>query len=202
MSSLKPSRIWEIILYPDNDSYSDALTSICNYADHYAFITHDADINDDGYIKKSHTHIVIWFENARKIETIYNSLHTYINDNINLINKCISLNSALRYLIHSNDKAKTQYKKSSIITSDKYKVDAFLPDVDSYTAESTIFEFISSFESQTENIINNLLVHKFCIDNGIFDYYKHNFYRFNIYIKSVQSDQFRHLEKLKNEKKL
>ena len=98
------SRKMCMLLYPEDETHKKALEYIkLNYD--YAMITHDQDLNEEGEIKKSHTHIVITFPNAKWKTAIADELGITLN----YIEKCRSLDNALEYLIHYNDDTKHQY---------------------------------------------------------------------------------------------
>lgn len=99
------SRKFCILLYPNEDkTHKKALEYIKNNYD-YAFIMHDKDKNEEGDVKKSHTHVVVSFPNAK-----WNSaLSEELGITMNYIEKCRSLENALEYLIHFNDDSKEQY---------------------------------------------------------------------------------------------
>lgn len=99
------SRKFCFILYPNEDkTHKKALEFIKNNYD-YALIEHNRDKNENGEIKKSHTHVVISLPNAK--------WNTALSDEIGLPNnyfeKCRSFDNALEYLIHFNDNTKEQY---------------------------------------------------------------------------------------------
>lgn len=99
------SRKMCMLLYPLEDaSHNKAIEYIkLNYD--YAMIEHDQDLNENGELKKSHTHVVISFPNAKWNTAISEELGITPN----YIEKCRDLDKALEYLIHYNDDTKHQY---------------------------------------------------------------------------------------------
>lgn len=99
------SRKMCLLLYPEEDlTHKKALDFIkLNYD--YALIVHNQDKDDNGDLKKAHTHIVISFPNAKWNTAIADELGITTN----YIEKCRSLENALEYLIHYNDDTKHQY---------------------------------------------------------------------------------------------
>lgn len=99
------SRKFCLLLYPlEDETHKKALEYIKLNCD-YALIVHDRDKNEVGETKKSHTHVVISFSNAKWNTALADELGiTY-----NYIEKCRSFENALEYLIHYNDDTKEQY---------------------------------------------------------------------------------------------
>lgn len=86
---------------------------MCNYL----YITHDKDLNSEGEIKTKHVHILIFNNNERvRFSTMINKLAELLNVNplAISIDKIISLNGSIQYLIHKNDLDKTQYDIADI----------------------------------------------------------------------------------------
>ena len=116
------SRKYCILLYPNEDkTHKKALDFIkLNYD--YALIEHNQDKDENGEIKKSHTHIVISFPNAKWNTAIANDLGITIN----YIEKCRDMDKALEYLIHYNDDTKHQYDIEEVHGSLKYQLKKIL----------------------------------------------------------------------------
>ena len=55
---MKQDRKWELVLYPDSDSYdvSSVLADLAGVFDQWAYILHDSDVDADGNLKKPHYH--------------------------------------------------------------------------------------------------------------------------------------------------
>lgn len=111
MSAEKRYRCFMLVIYEDDENYFDYINCIVNKEFinkeyHYLGITHDKDIADDGQLKKSHDHIVLYFENARTISSLSKELGLPPQ----YIEKYTSLKTALLYLIHFNEGDKIQYK--------------------------------------------------------------------------------------------
>lgn len=112
------SRKFCFILYPlEDETHKKALEYIkLNYD--YAMIVHDRDKNEQGEIKKSHTHVVISLPNAKWNTAIAKE----IGLSENYFQKCKSLDNALEYLIHYNDDSKEQYSIDEVQGSLKKKL--------------------------------------------------------------------------------
>ena len=85
-----------LLLYPlEDESHKNAIDVIKRSYD-YAMITHDSDLDEVGNLKKTHTHLVIRFNNP-----VWNSaLAKDLGIEINYIQKCRSLERSLLYLVH------------------------------------------------------------------------------------------------------
>lgn len=127
MSTIK-SRSFALLLYPKEDeTHRQALQYIINNYS-YAYITHDKDIYQEyteehakGEIKKEHTHVVIYFDNARH--------NTSIAEEIGIEKNYLQKSNFVaitKYLIHQENKEKYQYKREEIITNMKEKVESAL----------------------------------------------------------------------------
>lgn len=135
----------------------------------YAYIKHDKDTiiqEDIETFKKSHYHILLWFEDDIRPSTVAK----YFNVDYRLVKPIKSEKGALAYLIHFNNKDKYQYS---------------MYDVETYNFD--YIDFIQSLDTFIENnetiILNNLLIYietfrpnykdilKFVIDNKILPTY-------------------------------
>ena len=79
-------------------------------------ITHDNDYKDNGELKEPHTHILIRYDNPRKISTISKLL----NVPTNFIEKVSSFKSMLRYLTHMDNPEKSPYAPFEVYTNTAY----------------------------------------------------------------------------------
>jgi len=118
VSSVKEGKLMEkfrsrkfcLLLYPlEDETHAKALEYIkLNYD--YAYIVHDKDKNEEGELKKSHTHVIIALPNAKWNTALSEDLGIPTN----YIEKCRSYDNALEYLIHYNDDTKFQYDISCV----------------------------------------------------------------------------------------
>ena len=107
-----------LLLYPlEDESHKNAIDVIKRSYD-YAMITHDSDLDEVGNLKKTHTHLVIRFNNP-----VWNSaLAKDLGIEINYIQKCRSLERSLLYLVHYNEPDKFQYDTRKVQGSLKQKL--------------------------------------------------------------------------------
>lgn len=99
------SRVWNILLYPDDPSQSFAINALKGTAYSCVGILHDKDINDDGTPKKPHYHIVLKFANARSLSVVANELRI----DTNYLEPCHSFKNSAKYLLHKGEPDKYQY---------------------------------------------------------------------------------------------
>ena len=117
------SRKFCLLLYPlEDESHKNAIEYIKKNYD-YALIVHDKDFySDTGEIKKSHTHVVISFNNAKWNTAVSEELGI----SINYIQKCRDFELALDYLIHLNDDSKHQYSIDEVKGNLKQKLEKII----------------------------------------------------------------------------
>lgn len=113
-------RIHMILLYPDNEKHLEALYKIGQSYD-YAACLHDRDTwteedekkNPDhkaGEVKKPHFHVIIRTSNA----TWNTALCKELGIEEKFCEQARGFDNSLQYLIHYNDKDKTQYKAEDV----------------------------------------------------------------------------------------
>lgn len=131
-----------LLLYPlENESHRVAIDIIKKNYD-YALIVHNKDTDDNGNLKKSHTHIVIRTNNA-----IWNSsLSNDLGIPINYIEKCRDIKKALLYLLHFNDFDKYQYSINDIEGNLKINLERYISneDKDENDKSLDLLEFIDN----------------------------------------------------------
>lgn len=86
-------------------------------AEQYAMILHDRDMKDDGTFKTPHIHLVADMKSAKRLSTFLGEIATLLDLNplAVSIEKYVSFEAALQYLIHKNDTDKYQYSEERII---------------------------------------------------------------------------------------
>lgn len=145
------SRNFCLMLYPDEDStHSDALSFIrSNYR--YGAICHNSDkwtVADEaqnpehkaGEYKKSHYHVVLQFATPRWSSAVAKELG--ITENY--IQKCRSLEGALKYLVHADHSDKVQYDTDAVEGQLKIMLDKLLSQV---TEDERIIQLIQLLDS-------------------------------------------------------
>lgn len=127
------SRCFNLLLYPEDWRHFDSHDFILQNYD-CACILHDKDLDSDGSIKKSHWHVVIRCKNA-----VWNTaLAKDLGVEDNYIQKCRSLKSSLKYLIHYDNPDKYQYSVDSVEGSLKNKLIRFIQDEEKDEVEKVL----------------------------------------------------------------
>lgn len=141
---MKSSRAWEVIVYPDSDSYdaSVVLASVTEYFVQWCYILHDKDFNDDGSPKKSHYHVYGKLDTPRTPQTVANALGVGVAS----LRAVSSWRSAVRYTVHLDHPDKYQYSVDDV--SANFAIVKFLT-VDDDLQAARIFSFISSSRCTT-----------------------------------------------------
>lgn len=93
------------------------------WVQHFAYCTHDRDVNDDGTPKQSHTHIVLYTYDAKTssaIKKIFDNYSAEVYRHLDteaqntLVNECHDVTAQYRYLRHLDDPKKTQYAENEV----------------------------------------------------------------------------------------
>lgn len=121
--SLRTDYKWELVLYPDATNYScdDVLRNAQKFFDHWAYILHDKDYNEDGTPKKSHYH----FYGRKDKNWTPKGICYQLSIPENALSNVHSWKGAIRYLTHIDFAEKQPYPKESIVSNfdiDKYFV--------------------------------------------------------------------------------
>jgi len=166
------SRRFCLLLYPLEDTtHKKALEYIeLNYD--YALIVHDKDKNENGEVKKSHTHIVISFPNAKWNTAVAEELG--ITENY--LEKCRSLDNALEYLIHYNDDTKEQYDIDLVKGNLKRELKKILANdgKDENEKAQELIEFIRTFDGHLDEFV----FVQYCCSLGMWDVFRRGSYIF------------------------
>ena len=160
------SKTFCLLLYPlEDETHKKAIEYIENNYD-YALIVHDKDIDEEGKIKKAHTHIVLKPLNAKWNTALADELEL----SLNYIQKCRGLENALDYLIHFNDDTKHQYDIETVKGTLKQKLkQRILNDKkDENDKCHELIEYIESYEGYLRFI--NFAKH--CSKIGMWDVFR------------------------------
>lgn len=116
------NREWVCVLYPDNDRHIRAITQL--EKNHYPaiWILHDQDLkNGLDEEKKEHWHVTFQFPNARYWQSLAKELD--IEPNLLWMRKdyYLTLDDALRYMVHKGEHDKYQYSESQVKGDEKLK---------------------------------------------------------------------------------
>lgn len=162
---MKKARCFSLVLYPYEDEKDmETLNYIKKYFE-YAYIEHNYDVWEEdteehkrGEVKKAHIHVIIYFKNARSMESIKKEL------NINYIESC-NFYAYARYLIHLGYPSKYQYSSNDIVTNIPIRVEnALKRDYNSQEQDSRILlDFIFSREITTFKQLTEFAIANDCL---------------------------------------
>lgn len=160
------SKYWCLVLYPREDpKHEKALDYIIsNYK--YAFIEHNKDIDENGSLKKKHTHVVISFNNYKW----RNSLSEELEIQPNYLEKVRNLESVLKYLIHFNDIKKYQYKIDDVCGNLKEKLIQYIKN-DKEDENDKLINLLDYIDSSYTYISLSSFV-RYCCKIGYYDIYR------------------------------
>ena len=185
------SLVWCLVLYPSEDPTHKQAIEYIEKNLSYALIEHNQDINENGEIKKSHTHIVLKFSNYKW----KNSLSKELGVAPNYIEKCRNLEKALKYLIHFDNEEKFQYDIDLVHGDLKAKLRNYIRNKSLSESEKVLqlIEFINEYDK-------NLKLSEFiqiCCQLNMYDIYRRSQFTFNKLIEEhnfeiFQKNQFKH----------
>lgn len=185
------SRKFCLLLYPlEDETHAKALEFIkLNYD--YALIEHNKDVNDKGELKKTHTHIVVSFPNAKWNTAVAEELGIPVN----YMEKCRSFDNALEYLIHFNDDTKHQYSIDDVQGNLKSKLKQIMEN-DGKDENMKALELITYIENH-KGIIDEATFFKYACEIGMYDVARRSAYillriidRHNQNIRDIASEMF------------
>lgn len=177
------SRKFCLLLYPKEDaSHRDALKYITMNYD-YAMIEHNQDKTESGEIKKSHTHVVLFFPNAKWNTAIADELGITSN----YIEKCRDMDKALEYLIHFNDDTKHQYNFEEVKGNLKTKLKQVIlnDDKDENQKAFELFDYIENFDGY----LDEMSFFKYACEIGMYDVARRSSY---IMIRLIDKHNFKY----------
>ncbi len=138
------TRIFNLLLYPEDASHMTALDIIRERYDYLA-ILHDKDVDDDGNFKKPHYHVIVRFPAARTREALSKDLSIEPN----YIANTASWAGSARYLIHFGLNDKYQYSPDSVEGNIKDRFFKLLRDVESEDVQFIrVMDLLDSIESK------------------------------------------------------
>ena len=173
----KRIRTFMLVLYQDDEKYFDYINFIIdkeflnkNYK--YLGITHDKDIDDEGKIKKTHDHIVLYFDNPRTISSISKEMGLPPQ----YIEKYSSLKTALLYLIHFNQGDKVQYNCEDTFGDLKIQLKKYITNTPK-EEEERVIQLLDLIDSYYKYTSYSKFLRDVC-NNGLYDILRRNNYMF------------------------
>lgn len=152
------SLVWCILLYLENESHKKALDFIEKNYQEYAWIKHDPE-NEES---KEHVHVVIRFKNYRWNTALAEELEIEIN----MFEKCRSLDNALLYLLHYREPEKKQYSIDDVHGIFNRRLER-LTKSDGKDNTDLADDIVKWIEVQPREITYTRLFY-FCRDNGMY----------------------------------
>lgn len=134
-----------LLLYPNEDkTHEKAIEIIQSKFYSYAMIVHDKDLDEEGKLKKPHTHMVISFSNGKWNTALAEELGI----GLNFIQECRTFKHALAYLVHYNDDTKEQYPIDNVVGDLKRRLIEIIKNDGKTTSEKLfeIFDYIDNFD--------------------------------------------------------
>ena len=140
------SRVYNAILYPEDNSQQKAIELLKTNAFSSAGILHDKDLDDNGNVKKPHYHFVLKFQNARSRKAVADDLSVAEN----YFEPSHNFNSSLLYLVHRNSPDKYQYSIDDVFGSLKPTLEKLLDDDTEDMKAIRILDMLDSIESRID----------------------------------------------------
>ena len=122
----KRTRRFCLTTYIDDNVLYGYLNGL-QWVQHWAYITHDRDINEGGELKEKHTHILLYTYEAKTSSAIKKNFDNFSADYYGVCNEkpqntmcqdCHDVCAQWRYLRHLDDKHKAQYDMQDVICDD------------------------------------------------------------------------------------
>lgn len=182
------TRVWLMLLYPDNEEHQQILESLPRDFPQAIWAHHDRDISTEtGEILKDHVHVVLYFTND-----VYKSHITKKYAWCETIERWVrpakNIRERVRYLIHADDPDKYQYPYSYL----EGNVKPYEKFIDREQTEADKAKcIIHLIKTQTFSDLADLIV---CLcDNGLYAVYRKSAYTFNmIYSETQKQNQFKY----------
>ena len=136
-----------------------------------AVIKHDKDYNEEiKQMKTLHYHVVLVLSSSARVGTIINTLIDVfrgLNENQISIEKCSSVSSQVRYLIHLDDYDKFQYNENDILTNNREQVDYYLKEIKKINDVNDIIAIVREYKNLIDIIrvlgVDNYRKYRFVI---------------------------------------
>lgn len=158
------SRKFCLLLYPlEDESHKKALQHIIDSCYNYAYIEHNKDTDDDDNLKKSHTHVVLEFDNPRWSTALSDELEV----GLNYIQQCRNKKFALQYLLHLNDDDKFLYSLDEVHGTLKKELSKMYKRMNIEDDEILFYQLLD-YINNTRRFIAYHELQEFAVNNGYF----------------------------------
>ena len=180
------SRIFVLLLYPENDKHLDVLEKIKKSYD-YIYILHDKDKDEDKVLKKEHYHVIIRVGNNARWNT---AIAEELGLEVNLIQDVKNMDRMLQYLIHYNEPDKHQYDIDECKGSLKKRLELSINKNDKTEVEK-IIEIMDIIETADRKLSMTELA-RYCAESGNWSEFRRSSYIFKeiLYEHNLSIDQY------------
>lgn len=177
--SEKQSRNFLGVLYPDAENYvcDDVLVRLHDAFRDVAYIVHNMDVTESGELKKAHIHWVGKRDSPAPLSTIVNALKIPAQD----IEYCKNYRSALRYLVHADNKDKFQYSPDSVVAN--------FPFVDILKDQLDVAKCRQIYNHIHDEYCTIDQLAAWCFDNDLWAQYRKNFALWSSLLREVNYNQ-------------
>lgn len=147
-----------LVLYKDSKLYDyyEVINNIIGWCKHYAFIEHEPEKKE----RKVHTHVIMYFDNSKYVETIENQLGV----SRNYIQVPLSFRGSCRYLTHIDYPEKIQYTLEEVNVSKSFLRRFFQAYDDEKLDDEVLQDILQYIEDNADNysrieLIKNLMIY-------------------------------------------
>lgn len=122
----KRTRRFCLTTYIDDSALYGYLNGL-QWVQHWAYITHDKDVKDDGELKEKHTHVLLYTYEAKTVTAIKKNFDNFSAEYYamrsaeaqnTMAQECNDISAQWRYLRHLDDKNKAQYDIQDVVCDD------------------------------------------------------------------------------------
>lgn len=179
-----------LILWCDNEKHIQILEDIKTNYENYIYVLHDKDFDENGVVKKSHYHCILYFANARNVKSLQKKLG--LEENCFYYIK--SLKGQLRYLIHFDDDDKFQYHRDEV-KGTAYMLSQFRKALKITSDEDTDFATIYDFIIRYQITDLNMLI-DYVLENNLYSCFRRSYSIIKDIMHNIASEK---LERRKKE---
>ena len=186
-------RIHMLLLYPENKEHCEAMEKIAQSYD-YAAIKHDRDVwteedekknpeHKAGELKKAHWHVLLRYPQA-----VWNTaISKELGIGENYIEQVKRFNNAIQYLIHYNDKDKTQYEVDEVFGNLAVKLKEIINNSEKGESEKVtdLLDMIRTYEGK----ISITDFAEYCATNGYWAEFRRSGF---IFMKIIEEHNLRY----------
>ena len=167
------SRVWVMLLYPDNEYHAKILETV--FTDFVSVgALHDNDYSKDGKKTKDHYHIVLYFTSP-VYKTHITSKYGFYDKISDFVHKRSDVKKQVRYLLHADTPSKHQYP-ATYLEGNTERFQKYF-DKDGYEA-SELVTIINMARSDEFPTLADFVI--FICENNLYATYRRNAYTVNM----------------------